>query len=261
MSGTTKPIGQNWLLLRGLARESGHWGNFIQQLQKAYPYAKISVLDLPGTGEFHSINSPCSIKAITQVTRQHALERGFINQPITLLAVSLGGMVAWEWMRNYPSDICSSALINTSFANLNPFYERLNGASYPQIISLLSKKDLITREKSILKLISNNRDYDEPISIEWANIQSERPISIKNSLRQIYAAATYKPITQSPSQPTLLLSSIKDRLVSAKCSFAIQQKYQLPIQLHPWAGHDLTLDDGRWVISQLQKWTTAVTHH
>ena len=261
MSGTNNNIGQNWLLLRGLARESGHWGDFIPQLQSHFPNSKISVLDLPGTGQFHQENSPNNIKAITEITRQRALERGLLDQPITLFAVSLGGMVAWEWLSSFPEDICGGTLVNTSFANLSPFYQRLKGSCYPQFISLLGKKDLLDRERAVLQLVSNNRSNDEPISIKWADIQTQRPITLKNCFQQIMAAATFKPTTAQPTQPILLLNSIKDRLVSVHCSEAIQQHYQLPIQQHPWAGHDLTLDDPQWVIQQLQQWTAHVTHN
>jgi len=42
-------------------------------------------------------------------------------------------MVAWEWMRNYPDDICGASLINTSFADLSPFYHRLRLAMLRKI--------------------------------------------------------------------------------------------------------------------------------
>lgn len=254
MSGTTKTIGQNWLLLRGLARESSHWGDFTQQLQDAFPNANISVIDLPGTGQYHLENSPNNIKSITQITREHAYEKGLIEQPLTILAVSLGGMVAWEWMRSFPNDINGACIINTSFSNLSPFYQRLRWQCYPQFLALLTQKNLKSREKSILQLVSNNREHDEPISHVWADIQNQRPISLKNSFKQIVAAATYTPDHHKPFQPVLLLNSLQDRLVSAHCSASIQQHYQLPLRQHPWAGHDLTLDDPAWVNEQLKKW-------
>ena len=52
---------QNWLLIRGLARESGHWGDFLTQLQRAFPQAQIHCLDLPGCGINHRQSSPDSI--------------------------------------------------------------------------------------------------------------------------------------------------------------------------------------------------------
>ena len=92
-------LGQNWLLLRGLARESAHWGDFIPLLQATFPDANVTMLDLPGTGRFHKEVSPRTIKAITDTVRRHALDNGCLQQPVTILAISLGAMVAWEWMR------------------------------------------------------------------------------------------------------------------------------------------------------------------
>lgn len=254
MPGTNNTIGQNWLLLRGLARESAHWGNFIQELQQAFPDANISVLDLPGTGQSYLDNSPKTISDITKQTRLQALNIGILNQPITILAVSLGGMVAWEWLKTYPNDINGACIINTSFSNLNPFYQRLRWQSYPQFLALITQQNLKKRERAILQLVSNKNDQDEVVSNEWANIQHQRPISFRNSFKQIVAAATYKPDLSKPNCPTLLLNSKNDKLVSSVCSEKIHQHYQLPIHYHPWAGHDLTLDDPKWVTTQLQDW-------
>jgi len=246
--------GQNWLLLRGLSRESAHWGDFIPILKTTFPDANITMLDLPGTGCFHKEVSPASIKAITNKVRGQALAQGYLQQPVTLLAVSLGAMVAWEWMRSYPEDICGASLINTSFADLSPFYHRLRWQSYGKFTLLMSKGKGCSREKAILQLISNRRDQDEQISLNWEKIQHERPISLKNSFRQIVAAATYRPGDRKPQQPILLLNSKGDRLVSPNCSEAIQKKWHLELHSHPWGGHDLTLDDPVWVASQLKSW-------
>ena len=39
-----------WILLRGLARESGHWGAFTAQFARAMPGCEVLALDLPGNG-------------------------------------------------------------------------------------------------------------------------------------------------------------------------------------------------------------------
>lgn len=70
-------IGQNWLLLRGLARESGHWGDFVSRLQREFPQATINTLDLPGTGRFNNLPSPNTIENIVKFTREQALQSGF----------------------------------------------------------------------------------------------------------------------------------------------------------------------------------------
>ncbi|MFZ2405450.1 MAG: hypothetical protein WAW41_09965, partial [Methylobacter sp.] len=94
----------------------------------------------------------------------------------------------------------------------------------------------------------------EQIAHAWEKIQSERPISLNNSFRQIIAAASYRPGDTKPAQPVLLLNGLGDRLVSPACSEAIHKKWNLELRRHPWAGHDLTLDDGAWVALQLKDW-------
>ena len=247
-------LGQNWILLRGLARESAHWGDFIPLLQATFPDANVTLLDLPGTGRFHKEVSPRTIKAITETVRHHALDNGCLQQPVTILAISLGAMVAWEWMRNYPDDICGASLINTSFADLSPFYHRLRWQSYGKFAALVMKRNVRNRETAILQLVSNRRDQDEQISHAWEKIQNQRPISLKNSFRQIIAAASYRPGDIKPEQPILLLNGKGDRLVAPICSEAIHKKWNLELRSHPWGGHDLTLDDGAWVALQLKDW-------
>ena len=250
-----KDLGQNWILLRGLARESEHWGGaFVPLLQSTFPEAKITTLDLPGTGYFYQDTSPNTIKEITSQLRQHAFDNGFIQQPITILALSLGAMVAWEWMRRYPEDISGGILINTSFADLSPFYHRLRWQNYKELLWLIMAPTIRTREARILKLVSNSSDGNNKIGQAWEKIQNARPISFKNCWRQIKAAATYRPGNIKPIQSVFLLNSLGDRLVAPICSEAISNKWGFEIQLHPWAGHDLPLDDSDWVVSQLKIW-------
>lgn len=245
----------NCLLLRGLSRESGHWGDFVPQMQTALPHLKIETLDLPGTGRFYQQTSPNRIEAILATTRQQALQDGLLKQPIHLLAVSLGGMVAWEWLQRYPQEIQSAILVNTSFANLSRFYQRLRWQAYSQFVNALTSTDAYQRELAIVRMVSNRPDCErQTIAKAWAKLHQQRPISLSNSVKQISAAARYKPALIRPQVPVLLLNSFGDRLVSADCSAAIQQRYQLPLHSHPNAGHDLALDAPEWLIEQALNW-------
>ena len=249
-----KELGQNWILLRGLARESAHWGAFAPLLQSTFPDAQITQMDLPGTGCFHREISPSTIKAITNKVRRYALDNGLIQQPVTILALSLGAMIAWEWMLSHPGDICGAALMNTSLADLSPFYQRLRWQCYRDFVALTMTRNVHNRESGILQLVSNRRDQHKQITQAWEKIQNERPISLKNSIRQIIAAATFRPGDIKPQQPVLLLNGQGDRLVASTCSEAIHKKWNLELRSHLWAGHDLTLDDGAWVALQLKDW-------
>lgn len=248
----------NWLLLRGLTREAGHWGDFLTHLQQVFPKAQINCLDLPGSGVFYQQTSPDSIAEITQQLRQQAQENGWLQSKTTLLTLSLGGMVAWEWMQQFPDDINGAALMNSSLASVSPFYQRLRWQSYGKLAQILWQSDIYQRELAVVKLVSNSEPQHEKTAALWGEIQRLRPVSGKNALRQIIAAARYKPSLAKPVPPVLLLNGLGDRLVSPVCSQKISERWSLPLVSHPWAGHDLCSDDADWVIAQLRQWLVDV---
>ncbi|MGZ0079268.1 alpha/beta fold hydrolase [Methylomonas sp. YC3] len=251
--------GQHWLLLRGLCREAAHWGNFPDVLRQAFPESTVTTIDLPGTGRYYQEPSPDNIEAITAKVRGQALDYGLLAKPVTLLALSLGGMVAWEWLQRYPHDIAAAALVNTSFAGLSPFYRRMRWQSYPQFFQLLLERDLYHRELAILQLVSNRQNLYAETAKAWTAIQQVRPISLANGIRQLKAAARYRPSQKKPETPLLILNGRGDRLVAPACSDAIHSKWQIDIFKHPWAGHDLCLDDGAWVANRLKDWINQAT--
>jgi len=57
----------------------------------------------------------------------------------------------------------------------------------------------------------------------------------------------------------LLLSSRGDRLVDARCTDALAAAWGLKPRVHPWAGHDLPLDDPDWTIRQVRQWLSEST--
>lgn len=247
-------LGQHWLLLRGLSREAAHWGDFIPRMQQQFPNATLQTLDLPGSGEFHTLTSPSRIPAITDWLRQQAKNRGLLQQPLTVLALSMGGMVAWDWAQRYADDMNGMVLVNTSMASLSPFYQRLRWQRYPAIGQLMGQHSLAAREAAIVKLVSNCTERHADTTKEWLAIQQQRPVQLGNSLRQITAAARYKPAATKPRHPILLINSQGDRLVSPRCSEAIQKQWHIDLITHPWAGHDLCIDDGAWLANQIKHW-------
>ncbi len=247
-------IGQHWLLLRGLSRESAHWGDFPSRLQARFPAARISTLNLPGTGEHFRQTSPKHIGAILDRVREDAKRKALLDQPLTLLGLSLGGMVAWEWAVAYPDEVCALALINSSLASLSPFYHRLRWRNYPRLLGIALHQDPASRERSIVSSVSNRRDLVEATASAWAEIQRRRPVTLATTANQLTAAARYRPPDRKPPQPALILNSQGDRLVDPACSRAIARRWQLPLVTHPWAGHDLPLDDGDWLAETLTAW-------
>jgi pimeloyl-ACP methyl ester carboxylesterase len=244
----------NWVFLRGLTRESAHWGDFPQVFQRALPEARIHLMDLPGNGLRHREPSPTSVAGMVKACREE-LVRQRIGTPVHLLAMSLGAMVAAQWAHEAPEEIAAGVLINTSVRPFSPFHHRLQPHNYPTLLRLaLSGATPLDIERAVLRMTSQRPGPHHGVLQTWVDARTQRPVSTRNALRQILAAASYRAPTQAPRVPLLLLASEHDRLVSSRCSQALADAWACPIDLHPQAGHDLPLDDPQWVAQAVKTW-------
>ena len=245
---------RTWIFLRGLTRESAHWGSFPDDFRQAMPDARIISLDLPGNGQFHGQQSPLSVQAMVASCRD-VLARNGERAPVYILAMSLGAMVATEWCRLAPNEIAGCVLINTSFRPFSPFYKRLRPGNYAALLRLgLLRGSPCETERSTLRLTSNRVAQRSQVINEWVDVRARRPVSPGNALRQLIAAARYRAPDTAPVPNMLLLASQLDPLVNSQCSQAIAGAWDRPLVFHPFAGHDLPLDDPLWVVEQVQRW-------
>ncbi len=242
-------MSHQWILLRGLARESQHSEAFVQQLHKASPESEVIALDLPGAGAYHRLSSPMSISGIAEFVHSHFPKQR--AQKRTLVAISLGGMVAMEIARLYPESIDEIVLINSSFKKLSQLFERLQPAALWHILKVGTAQTTEAREEAVLKMVSNNPKRDLMVS-SWSEIARLRPVSVTNFAKQLFAAATYELPKQKPEMPIYIFTSEADRMVNPQCSKKLAEHWQLPIAIHPTAGHELYLDAPEWVIEKLQ---------
>ncbi|MDD2767763.1 MAG: alpha/beta hydrolase [Methylococcus sp.] len=247
-----------WVFIRGLVRESAHWDEFPEAFTCAVPGARVRLVDLPGNGRHWQRASPLSIREMMEAVRAELGANTGI--PRYLLAISLGGMVALEWIACHPGEIAGAVLINSSLSSLSPLYRRLNWRAWPAVVGVVLQGDVAARERSILRLTSRSAAGDSR-RVE-ARVQAYRrhPIRRANVFRQLWAAARYRPPSAAPAAPVLLLNSLGDRLVSPECSVAIARHWRLPLKTHPDAGHDLPLDDPEWVIGSVVAWLDARGH-
>jgi pimeloyl-ACP methyl ester carboxylesterase len=243
-----------WVLLRGLTRESRHWGDFPDRLQEALPGSRVVTLDLPGSGLLNEVRSPWRVDAIARHCRGQLAQR-HIAPPYNLFAMSLGGMVGLAWAASAPAEIARCVLINTSARGLNPFHQRLRPNAYLAIASLLL---LGARgrgsEELILRLTSSRPEATRQVLADWIAYREDRPVSRRNALRQLLAAATYRAPLHPLAVPVLLLAGANDRLVDPRCSATLARAWDCELALHPAAGHDLPLDDAEWVVRRVRTW-------
>jgi len=252
----------HWVFLRGLVREAAHWDDFPAEFARAVPGARVWRVDLPGNGQHWRQPSPLSLAAMMEAARGEALglmaAAGQGGQPFYLLSISLGGMVAVEWARRHPSELAGAVLINTSLRGLSPLTRRLCWRRWPLLARIVAAGgDVAMRERLILELTSALPAPTTDFIERRAAIHQNHPVGLGNVFRQLWAAARYRPSREKPPIPLLLLNSLGDRMVDPACTQAIARAWALEPETHPWAGHDLPLDDPAWVAAAVGAWLAA----
>lgn len=243
----------NWVLLRGLMRETRHWGRFPTTLRAEIPDATVTALDLPGNGRLHLMPSLLRVEEMAEFCRLELLSRG-IRPPYHLLALSLGAMVAVAWAERYPDELGGCVLINTSLRPFSPFRHRLKPRNYPSLLAALASRDAERLERLILRLTSCRANAQAEVLDAWGAYRREHPVSRRNALRQLIAASRYRAPARKPAVPVLILGSTADRLVDVRCSERLASHWRADLAVHPEAGHDLPLDDGPWVARRVGDW-------
>ncbi len=247
-------MARTWVLLRGLVREQKHWEDFPAKMQAALPNDTVVTLDLPGNGIFHDQLSPTCIGGMVIHAREQLKSQGH-NGPYHLVALSLGAMTAVQWLSQAPNEVAFAALINSSSSRFSPFWQRLRPANYVRLIrEAILVRDPVRKERAILEITSNLHDqaYLHQLADKWVEYARLQPVSLTNSLRQLLAAMRFHaPASLPGSVPAMIICGGGDRLVSPSCSRRMAEAWQLPLKVHPQAGHDLPLDAPQWLINTL----------
>lgn len=243
-----------WVLLRGLTRGAGHWGDFAARLDAELPLAAPALaVDLPGNGARHAERSPASVAAMVEALRA-SLHAAGARPPYRVLAMSLGAMVTVEWARRWPGEVEAAALVNTSLRPFSPPWQRLRPAAFARLLGLLLRAaDAPAWERAIFEMTT--RQAPAASVGRWIALREQQPVAASNALRQLAAAARYRAPAQAPAGRWLLLCAARDALVDPRCSHAVHAAWRLDaasLHEHPRAGHDLPLDDAAWVIEQLR---------
>ena len=85
----------------------------------------------------------------------------------------------------------------------------------------------------------------------------EKPVARATFFRQVFAASRYKLPTERPKPKTAVYSSEGDQLVSPLCSTRLADRFGVKKISHPWAGHDLPLEDPEWLAKSITEWMAS----
>lgn len=243
---------KNWLLLRGLAREERHWGDFPHMIEKQIPHAKVHFLELPGVGKKAHIEAFSQIKDYTNQLREEWLELQIKNpEPWGIIAISMGGMIGMDWCNRFPHDLSTLVLVNSSAGNLSSPHHRFSPLAMGTVLKLFFREDYEEREEAILKLTTNMLKIEKDLVQRYASYSADTPIRRSSFIKQMIAASRFK-VPEELSQNLLILAAKKDRLASYKCSKSIAKHFNKKLYLHDQAGHDLPMDDPQWIIDHLK---------
>lgn len=251
----------NWLLVRGLGRVREHWLDFPEKLKATLgPNDQVLCLDLPGFGSEREAKVPLTIAGNAEYIRETFFrtrqEAGKDNWGI--VGLSLGGMVALEWVSKFRTDFKRLVVINTSARDTSTLLQRLTPFALYTAGRIFSAKDAESRERHSLKLISNLRSKDKELLKKHVEINETYPLLRDKIWLQLAAAAIYN----SPAIitiPTLVISSLKDKMVDSRCSKTLAEKLStnagadapVNIKFHSTAGHDLPIDDPDWLVDRI----------
>ncbi len=236
----------SWYLLRGLGRESRHWFSFGDHLA-ALSGTPVVTVDLPGTGSRFTAPCPTSVERIAET-----LEIPPSPSPIGLVGISFGGMVALDFACLKGTAVSHVVLINSS-SRLSPPSARLRPFGMLQLARALTETDVRKREEMIYSITLNGAENAvRRYAALGADIAESAPVSRLTAIRQLIAAGRYQP--KRPLANCLALASSRDRLVDPGCSAALAAYLQCPLLVHPTGGHDLPVEDPRWVAARVQRW-------
>lgn len=244
---------KHWVFLRGLGRERLHWGSFLERCQDELGW-RCYAIDLPGCGDLYLQSSPVFL---ADIRRYVAKQTELIPEPFAVLGLSLGGMVALDWAAHYPERVLQAVLINSS-SGLNPLWQRLRFQRWPALIGS-AFVSASKREEMVLGWVSHPASpHSKPHSelSRWQSIQAARPVNISTVYRQLTAARHFQlPAPATLKASPIIFASKADELVHPACSQSLAEYYSTSVDWHPWAGHDLPLDDPDWLIQRLSNFS------
>jgi len=239
-----------WIFLRGLTRESRHWGD-LPAMWAARGLGQPILIDLPGNGSARGAAVPADVRGMMEAVRASA-RHADAALPCRILAMSLGAMVATDWAQTYPAEVAGLVLVNTSMRPFSTMAQRLRPQNWVALLGMASHwHDRPRCERTVHRLTCERMDTREADLAAWVAIGQSAPVTRAAALRQLLAAARYRARGSAPACATLIVSSDADRLVNPVCSARIAAAWRTQNVQHPWAGHDLPHDDGAWLCGKV----------
>ena len=245
-----------FFLLRGIGREAGHWGDvYPGYVKQHFPGAQFVMMDLPGAGKYHDKSALPTVEKMADFLREEHL--GMVNEvngKRVIVATSLAGNVALEWIHQYPGDFHGAILLSTSLKGICKAKDRVRPEAKKQFVNIFLTNDIAEREKEFLSINSNLNVGNDSLLTAWQGVQQARPVSKGALLKQTVAGMLYKPSKEVPEVPVLLVGSKADKIVGQECFESIAETLGGDLILHETAGHGIPIDAPQWLAEVSTTW-------
>jgi len=241
---------RQWVLIRGMMSESFHWWDFLPRIRESYPDDHFVTPDVLGNGRTGNLRTPLTLQRNVSALRSQVTSSG----RKVIFGFSLGGILGLEWSFSHPEEVEALVLINVSLGN-SPLHLRMR----PSALSHILRFSLIPagprRDEQSLAMTTNlPRMRLKELAPHWAQRAQEFPVRPSNFFAQMLIAGQAKMRPAPPPVPILLLASGQDKVVNPECSRRIARAWNLPLHVHPTAGHDLSLEHPDWILEKLANW-------
>jgi pimeloyl-ACP methyl ester carboxylesterase len=246
--------------LRGLIRGNFHWNEFPDFLKQIAPDIHFLPLEMAGNGarvtEVSHTDPICAVEDFrNEFSKWKRTHPEFQSAPVTVLAFSLGGMVALKWAELYPDEIDQLIVVNSSLKQYSPFYKRLLPQNYFDIFKNLGFGSLVQQEEVTLALSSNDPSLIKKYLPKYVEFAAQNRVRHSNFLRQLMMASRLR-MTKPLSIKPIFICSRKDRMVSSTCSEVLAEKFNGPIHFNESAGHDISFDQPAWLAEKIKEFQT-----
>lgn len=248
------------VLLRGLMRDSRHWYGFDQRLNQQG--LNVICVDLPGNGLLVNQPSPGKMQDYCEAVWQQ-IDAALLKQAmrpsqvkLVLVGLSMGGMLALTMAAQCRSRIQHVVLINSSAANLSPWYYRFQCVglvtSITHVLLRFLRSDLASYQQAntgkghwleaiVVDFTSRHFSHNIEVINAWSLLRLQCHTSFINGLRQLYASARFHS-PELNNIPVSVIVANQDKLAHPKCSEQLALFYQTQLHKMDDCGHDASLD-------------------
>jgi len=212
-------------------------------------------MDLPGAGRLYDQPALASIEEMADFlhqTYQHSLDSA--EEKKVLLATSLAGNVALDWLLRYPADFSGAALVGTGLKGVCDSKKRVQPEAKEQFVDIFLTSDVNKREQKFLSINSNLQQHNDSLLQAWVQIQQRHPVSKTTLMKQTVAGMLYQPPKEVPIVPLLIVGSQADQIVAPECIRAVHAHLGGQLAMHPTSGHGIPIDAPLWLADTFAHW-------